>query len=159
MPNSPAKPEATNAEADKDEAKKAQSDNKNESKSEAKSESKSEAKSENKNEAKNEEQREGDEGRFTSLDTFANPSEKALYSMKTTTDGQGIERIVAPLAGTFVPAPLEATDEQKAAAERREAMFDKASKERQAALTSEIKDEDRAPNNQAVGGSQTSPIS
>lgn len=100
-----------------------------------------------------------DGDRFTSLDTFENPAEKTLANTQTVQDRMGIERIVAPLTSTFAPAPLEATDEQKKAAERRQAMFKDASEKRQASLTDEIKDEDRMPNNQADGGSQTRPAS
>ncbi len=131
MPNSPAKSEATNAEDDK---KRSKGDGKGPSST-------------------------NDESRFTSLDTFENPAEKFLANTQTVVDGLGVERIVSPNATGFTPAPLEATDEQKEAMERFNAMFSSASKTRQNQLTAEIKDEDRAPNNQADAGSQTSPAS
>lgn len=76
-----------------------------------------------------------EESRVTSLDTFANPHEKALASQATAVDGQGIERIVGTVDTTWKPAPLESTDAEKEAAERRNRMFSSAAKQRQEALS------------------------
>lgn len=147
MPNSPAKPEATNAKADqKDQNQKGAADGGKETADERTQEL-------NKDAGKDK----GD--RFTSTDTFANPAEKFLANTQTVVDGLGIERIVSPNTSGFVPAPMEATDEQKEAAKRFEQMFTAASKQRVGQLKAEIKDEDRALNNQADGGSQSSPAS
>lgn len=97
-----------------------------------------------------------DNGRFTNIDNFDNPHEKALDALQTAEDSNGIERIVGPVDTTWTPAPLEASDEEKAAAERRNRMFDKASKRRLEQLTGEIKAEDTGVNDPSQGGSQTS---
>lgn len=92
---------------------------------------------------------------FVSQDKFDNPHEKALLNTPTVTDANGIERIVGSPTTEWTPAPLEASDEEKAAAERRNKMFDEASKTRAALLKGEVKDEDRALNDPSQGGSQS----
>lgn len=146
---------------------KAAEDQKNDSKSEteqnkasaAKRQAENESKkNESKSEAKQEQsQPDGKETSFLNTDTFDNPDAKGLVAFQTATDGQGVERIIGPAPTAWSPAPLEATDEQKQAAEKRVQAFEEASKSRQAKLGEEIKDEDRAVNNPADGGSQQTP--
>lgn len=145
---------------------KAAEDQKNDSKSEteqnkasaAKRQAESEAKkNESKSEAPTAAQQDGKETSFLNTDTFDNPDAKGLVAYQTATDGQGVERIIGPATTAWSPAPLEASDEQKQLAEKRNASFEEASKARQAQFGEGIKDEDRAVNNPADGGSQQTP--
>lgn len=104
------------------------------------------------------ENKNNDEGTFTSSDSFDNPHEKALRDQQTVKDDNGVERLVSNGTPEFIPAPMESSDEEKKAAERRNKMFDEASKTRQDALKGKVKDEDRAVNNPADGGSQTTTL-
>lgn len=98
-----------------------------------------------------------DNGSFLNQDRFDNPDAKGLTAYATATDGGGVERIVGPAPTAWSPAPLTATDEQIAAAKKREAAFEEASKTRLSQLKGEIKDEDRAKNVPGDGGSQNTP--
>lgn len=118
---------------------------------------------------KREQENEDKPATFTNNDVFENPDKQLLTQHATVEDANGIERIVGPAATDFTPAPLEATDEQKKAAEEREGATAKAREARLSALKpaetnsdgsvkSAVKDEDRAPNVPGDGGSQTAPV-
>lgn len=96
-----------------------------------------------------------DDDTFTSKDTFENPSLKTLANTATVEDGQGIERVVGVSTDAFVPAPTEATKEQKAAATKLEKILADAKETRLAQLKGDVKDEDKQPNVPGDGGSQT----
>lgn len=114
-----------------------------------------------------------DDNNFVSQDTFENPALKTLANTGTVVDGFGIERIVTVGDNDFVPAPLEATNEQKAAAKEFESKLAEARDKRTTALNggaksadegakaatelSDVGTEDRAPNNPADAGSQEGP--
>lgn len=153
---------------------KAAEDQKNDSKSETEQNKAAAAKRQAENESKKNEgkqesksvveqsenqqaQSDGKDSSFLNTDTFDNPDARGLTAYQTATDGQGVERIIGPATTAWSPAPLEATDEQKQQAEARNASFEEASKARQAQFGEGIKDEDRAENNPADGGSQQTP--
>ena len=98
------------------------------------------------------------DGLTVSQDKFANPHEKALYNLDTATDAHGIERVLGATNDAFIPAAVEASQQEKDAADRRNKMFDEASKRRQEQATGDIKDADRAVNNPADGGSQSATL-
>ena len=98
---------------------------------------------------------ENKDGSFTSNDTFENPSLKALTNTHTVEDGNGIERVVGVSTDAFVPAPTEATKEQKDAASKLEKILEDAKQTRLDALKGDIKDADKQPNVPGDGGSQT----
>jgi hypothetical protein len=101
-----------------------------------------------------------DEGNsHVSRDVFTEPALAFLANAQTAVDAQGIERITSPSYGDFVPAPMEASDEEKAHAEKVAKVVKEARERRLGQLQGEIKDEDRAKNNPGEGGSVTSPSS
>ncbi len=96
-------------------------------------------------------------GSFLNSDRFDNPDAYGLVAYQTAEDGAGIERIIGPATSAWSPAPLEATDEQKAEAEARNKAFADASKQRLGQLKAQIENEDRSLNAQGDGGSQDTP--
>lgn len=92
---------------------------------------------------------------FVSKDVFENPALRTLTLTGTAVDAGGTERVVVTNSERFEPAPLEATDEQKAHMEAFNAKLESAAKERAALLSTETKDEDRVPNEPYNAGSQT----
>jgi hypothetical protein len=87
--------------------------------------------------------------------SFANPDRVAYARTPTVKDDQGLERVLGGQVGGWKPAPMEASDEEKAAAEKRVAFEEASQKERLSLLGRSLDNGDRLPNNAADGGSQT----
>lgn len=100
-----------------------------------------------------------DDNSYVSKDTFNNPALLELTTTATATDAQGIERIVIPSTEAFTPAPMEATDKQKAHLEKFNTTLEEAAKTRSELLSGKVSDNDRAPNVPGDSGSQTGPAS
>lgn len=101
--------------------------------------------------------------RTSSDDEFDNnPALKGISDGQTSVDANGIERVVVPPGTDWVPAPMEATDEQKEHLEKVNKVFDKARETRTAALSGnkvpDIKNADRQVNDPGQGGSQTAAL-
>lgn len=91
-------------------------------------------------------------GGTTGKEQFSANELNAHPLLPTATDAQGIERVIGPAVDNWQASPIEASDEELAAAERRVALEEEAKKRRGAVFSGENGEPEK--NDPAQGGSQ-----